>query len=76
MPRKQKAEPEQIAELQVLMDEQVPGALKSAAADPRKKSATWIASGDFLVLLVCDATSASKPVQKRYTCKILDVQQK
>lgn len=71
--KKEKSDLEQLEELEALMDEQVDAALKRASADTRKTSATWIGSGDFLVLLVVDATSISRPVQKRYTCRILDL---
>jgi hypothetical protein len=72
-PRREKSELEQKEKLEALMDEQVEGALKRASADPRKTSATWIGSGDFLILLLCDATSMKKPIQKRYTCRVLDL---
>jgi hypothetical protein len=71
--RKEKSELEQVEELEALMDEQVESALRRASADPKKTSATWIGSGDFMILLLCDATSTKKPVQKRYTCRILDL---
>jgi hypothetical protein len=76
VPRKEKTELEQVEQLEALMDEQVPSALQRAASDSRKTSATWVGSGDFIVLLVCDATSVSKPTQKRYTCRILDLKEK
>jgi hypothetical protein len=72
-PKKEKSEKDQIQELESLMDEQVESAVKRATADPKKTSATWIGSGDFMILLLCDASSIRKPTQKRYTCRILDV---
>jgi hypothetical protein len=69
--KKEKSESAQIEELEALMDEQSDSALRRASADPKKTSATWIGSGDFMILLLCDATSIKRPVQKRYTCRIL-----
>ena len=71
--KKEKSELQQIEDLEALMDEQVDSALRRALAASKKTSATWIGSGDFMVLLLCDASSLKKPVQKRYTCRILDL---
>jgi hypothetical protein len=56
------------------MAEQVAGADRRAREDVRSKtSATWIAKGDHLVLLVVSAQNSRKLQRKFYRCAVLDV---
>lgn len=63
-----------LARLIDLMEEQIPAAEDRARADLRTKtSATWVARGDHLVLLIVNAVDPRKIRRKSYRCRILEV---
>lgn len=68
-----RAPADEIALLKELLGEQRESAVERARSDPKRKSATWIATGDHLVLLVVDAVSVLHPKVKTYVCQVLDV---
>jgi hypothetical protein len=71
--KKTKTHEEVDDEVLVLVREQIPKAFERARADRSRISATWVATGDSLALLVCNTTSSKNANSKIYRCRVLDV---
>jgi hypothetical protein len=56
-----------------LIAEQEESAVERARADKLKVSATWMAKGDHLVLLIVNASNLMKPKKTTYKCRLIDV---
>jgi hypothetical protein len=72
MPARKKTDKELDSEVLDLVREQASNAMERAKADPRRISATWVATGESLALLICNATSAKSPTKHIYRCRVLD----
>jgi hypothetical protein len=56
-----------------LVREQIPNAIERAKRDRSRISATWVATGDSLALLVCNTISSRETTKHIYRCRVLDV---
>lgn len=71
MPKKARSNEELDDHVLALVREQFPLTAERAKRAQGRVAATWMATGDSLALLICDATGSAS-LSKIYRCRVLD----